>query len=487
MPVRSSIGIIWLTVLILLPAGCAVGPDFQPPKAPKTDSRLPQPLIADGESQQWVKGGDIPARWWQLFHSPALNVLVRRAIEHNPDLQAAEASLRQARENVAAAGGRLLPEIDAAAGARRQKVSFAQFGQPGNGSSRYTLYNASVDVSYGIDLFGGTRRQIELLQAEADLRHEQLEAAWLTVTANVVTAALQEASLRARIDATRAMIAADEAQLKMLRRQLELGGASRSDLLAGEARLADTRAALPELKKQLALIRNQLAALTGRIAGSDDTDERFDLSALQLPGELPLSLPSSLVAQRPDIRAAEARLHAASAEVGVATANMLPQLTLTGSYGTVGTQPGQLFTADSMIWNMGAGLVQPLFRGGELQHRRKAAIAAFDEAAARYRSTVLAAFRNVADVLRVLESDTETLAARDAARQAAQRSRDLAQRQFRVGAISYLARLDAERVYQQARIAFVQARADRYADTAALFQALGGGWWNRDKAVEKQP
>lgn len=484
--VRSCI----VGITLLSFAGCAVGPDFHAPAAPDVTGYTPEPLadIPAGkeQAQRLVVDRDIPGQWWTLFHSEPLNRLVRRAIDHNPDLQAARASLRQAQENLYAAGGAYLPAVDARGTATRQKVSFAQFGRPGSGGTQYTLYNASVNVSYGLDLFGGTRRQVESMQARAEYQQFQLQAAWLTLSANVVTAAILEASLRARIRATEQIIAAEKEQLAVMRRQYALGGVSQADVLAQQASLAQSEATLPPLRKQLALARNQLAALAGRFP-SQANGAAFELEALQLPQQLPLSLPSRLVRQRPDIRAAEAELHAASADVGVATANMLPKIMLTGSYGTVGTHPNELFVPGSIIWNMGAELLQPVFRGGMLLHQRRAAVAAFDVAAARYRSTVLAAFRDVADALRALQSDGEALAAQGRALKAADESLRLAREQFNAGAISYLSLLNAQRSYQQARIAFIEAKASRYADTAALFQALGGGWWNRSDAMEVKP
>lgn len=489
MMVSGRLGI--MAVVSVLLAGCAVGPDFHTPAAPKVKGYTPEPLakktaasaVQGGQAQQFVSGQDIPGQWWTLFHSEPLNRLVSEAITHNPDLQAAQASLRQARETVYAAQGVYVPSVDLKGTATRQKISFAQFGRPGSGGSQYTLYNASVNVSYSLDLFGGSRRQLESLRAQADYQQFQLQAAWLTLTANVVTAAIQEASLRDQVAATQDIVTAEQEQMSVLRKQYALGGVSQADVLAQQARLSQVEATLPPLKKQLALARNQLAALAGRFP-SQASGAAFDLSALQLPQQLPLSLPSQLVRQRPDIRAAEAQLHSASAEVGVATANMLPQITLTGAYGSVGTNPGQLFGPGSMIWNMGAGLLQPIIRGGELMHQRRAAVAAFDQAAARYRSTVLTAFRNVADALRALQADADTLAAQAKALNAADASLKLARDQFNAGAISYLSLLNAQSTYQQARIAFVQAKAGRYADTAALFQALGGGWWNRTDVAE---
>lgn len=472
--------------LPLLASGCMLGPDFHKPDAPTVKGYTPEKLpaktaaadSADGEAQRFVEGQDIPAQWWQLFHSPALNRLVAQAIQSNPSLQAAQASLRQAQENVYAGEGAFFPSVDGNASAKQQKTSGSQYGRPGAAGSQYRLYNASVSVSYVLDFFGNERRQLESAEAQRDYQKFQLEAAYLTLTSNVVTSAVQEASLRAQIAATNEIIKAESEQLEVLKKQLALGGSSQSDVLAQQTKLAQTKATLPLLQKQLALMRNQLAALAGRFP-SQDAGEIFDLSAMKLPQELPVSLPSKLVEQRPDIRSAQAELHSASAEIGVATSNMLPKFTISGDYGTVATRSGNLFTAGTGVWSFGGNLLQPLLRGGTLIHQRRAAVAAYDKAAAQYRGTVLAAFQNVADALRALQSDADALKAQIEAANSAADSLELSRQQFQAGAISYLSLLDAQRTYEQARISLVKSQADRYTDTAALFQALGGGWWNR--------
>ncbi len=470
---------------LLVTAGCAVGPDYAPPPAPDVAGYTPKPLaattaaapVAAGAAQHFVNGQDLPGTWWQLFRSPALDALVRQALAANPDLQAAQAALRQAREAAAVQGGALLPHVDASGNLSRNRISGAEFGQPGT-SFLYSLATAQVAVSYSLDIFGGLRRAVEAAEAQTEYQRFQVEAAYLTLTSNVVVAAVQEAALREQIAATRA-IAADEArQLEVVRRQFDLGGASKADVLAQEATLAQTRATLPDLEKQLAQQRNLLAALTGRLPSQGGT-ETLDLAAFTLPTEIPVSLPSRLVEQRPDIRAAGAQLHYASAEVGVATANMLPQVTLSASYGSMATAPNLLFGPGSSIWTLGSGLTQPLFHGGQLLHQKRAAEAAFDQAAAQYRSTVLTAFRNVADALRALQTDADAVRERFTAERAAADSLDLARQQYADGGISYLTLLNAENTASQARISLIQAQAGRLADTAALFQALGGGWWNR--------
>jgi NodT family efflux transporter outer membrane factor (OMF) lipoprotein len=466
----------------MLVAGCAVGPDFHRPEAPTEAGYTPEPLPAETASAD-VRGGvaqrfeldrDIEGEWWTLFQSPALSVLIEQAFAANPNLEVAQSALRQARENVAAQEGAFYPAVTGNVSTTRQKISGVTFGIPGL-ASIFNVNTANVSVSYLLDVFGGTRRQVESLAAQAEFQRFQLEAAYLTLASDVVVSVVQEASLRAQIAATQDIIDIESQQLDVLQHQFELGGASRAAVLAQAATLAQTRATLPPLAKQLAQERNLIATLAGRFP-NDPPAETFELSTLYLPQELPLSLPSRLVEQRPDIRSAEALLHSASAQVGVATANMLPQITLTGQYGAISTGNP---LAGLPVWSIGAGLTQPLFRGGELLHARRAAVAAYEEAAAQYRSTVLTAFQNVADALRALQSDADALSAQVVAERAAADSLDIARRQFQLGAINYLLLLNAEQTYQQAHIALVQAQANRYADTAALFQALGGGWWNR--------
>ena len=477
----------WAALLAAALAGCAVGPDFRRPEPPAvssyTQEALPEETAAapvdGGASQRFVSGMEIAPQWWALFRSESLDRLIRQALADSPTLAAAEARLREAEENRRAQFGALLPGVEGEASARRQKISGAAFGQAGGALGPFTLYNASVNVSYMLDLFGGTRRELEALGAQAEFERFQLEGAWLTLTANLVTTSVQEGALRAQIKAVREIAAAEEQQLALVERQFRLGAASRPDVLAQQAQVAQTRATLPSLEKQLAQTRHRLALLAGRFPGDAGTIPEFDLESLSLPQELPLSLPSSLARQRPDIRAAEELLHAASARIGVATANLYPQLTLTGSLGSEAGRIGDLFGSGTSVWGIGAGVLQPIFRGGELTARRRAAIAAYDQAEAQYRQTVLQAFQNVADVLRALEMDAQTLKAQADAEAAARASLDLVRHQFQLGAASYLALLNAERQHQQARIGLIQAQAARFSDTAALFQALGGGWWSR--------
>jgi NodT family efflux transporter outer membrane factor (OMF) lipoprotein len=352
-----------------------------------------------------------------------------------------------------------------------------------SGNPFYSLYTAQVAVSYAPDVFGGTRRQVESLVATAENQRFQLEAAYLTLTSNIVAAAVQEASLRAQIAATEEIIKVEGEALGILQKQLNLGQVAGADVAAVEATLAQAQATLPPLQKQLAVQRDLLTALIGRYP-SQEPAEKFELASLKLPEELPVSLPSKLIEQRPDVRSVEAQLHAASAQIGVAVAAILPQITLTPGAGLASTQFNQMFmTPGTAFWSVVGTATQTIFDAGALLHKKRAADAAFDEAAAMYRSTVISALQSVADTLHALQSDADTLKAAYAAERAAFKSLEIARRQLQLGAISYLGLLTTENTYQTALLAFVQAQAARYADTAALFQALGGGWWNREDAA----
>jgi NodT family efflux transporter outer membrane factor (OMF) lipoprotein len=471
-------------------SGCAVGPDFQHPPAPGVAGYTPEKLAATtasadtrgGSAQHFVSGLDIPGQWWTLFHSQPLNQLIGQALQANPDLDAAQAALREAKENVYAGQGALFPTVSASLQPERERLSGATFGEPAF-SPTLSLVTTQLNVSYAPDVFGGTRRQIEQLGAQADYQQFQLEATYLTLTSNLVVAAVQEASLRGQVTATEDIIKVESDQLNVVRQRFTLGAVSQADVLSQEATLAQTRATLPPLQKQLAQTRNQLTALAGRLP-SQEVSETFDLDHLGLPEELPVSLPSQLVEQRPDVRAAEAQLHAASANVGVAIANQLPQFSITAAAGATASGFTTMFAPGTGIWSIAGSVAQTLFDAGTLLHKKRAAVAAFDQAAAQYRSTVIRAFQNVADALRALQTDADALVAQNAAERSAFASLDLARQQFQLGAIDYLTLLNAQRTWQQARINLVQAEANRYSDTAALFQALGGGWWHRTDVAQ---
>jgi len=489
-PRRSSRALAIATTA-LLGSACAVGPDFERPTAPQVVGYTSAPLaqqtassdVASGEAQRFVQGLDIPGQWWTLFHSSALNTLIEEALRNNPTLPAAEAALRQAWENVYAAEGAFFPTAVVSYSPSSNKTATGvTFTGASSGSPYFTLHTAQVVVTYAPDVFGGTRREVESLAATAEFQQFQLEATYLTLTSNVVAAAVQEASLRGQIAATEEIIKIQTGSLDILRKQFELGQVAGADVAAVEATLAQAQATLPPLQKQLAVQRDLLTALIGRLPSQEPT-EKFELASLQLPQELPVSLPSKLVEQRPDIQSAEAQVHSASAAIGVAVAARLPQFTLTGNAGTTANQINQLFiTPGTAFWAVAGNVAQTVFDAGTLLHKKRAADAAFDQAAAMYRSTVITAFQNVADSLHALQSDADTLKAAYAAERAAFKSLEIARRQLQLGAIGYLGLLTAENTYNTALLALVQAQAARYADTAALFQALGGGWWNRTDA-----
>jgi NodT family efflux transporter outer membrane factor (OMF) lipoprotein len=489
---RRFLRAVAIATAALLGSGCAVGPDFERPAAPDVSGYTSAPLpeqtasadVKGGAAQHFVQALDIPGQWWTLFHSTALNTLIDEALKNNPTLPAAEAALRQAWENVYAAEGAFLPTaVVSYAPSSNKTATGVTFTGASSGSPYFTLHTAQVVVTYAPDVFGGTRREVESLSATAEFQRFQLEAAYLTLTSNVVAAAVQEASVRGQIAATEEIIKIQTGSLGILRKQFELGQVAGADVAAVEATLAQAQATLPPLQKQLAVQRDLLTALIGRLP-SQEPAEKFDLASLQLPQELPVSLPSKLVEQRPDIQSAEAQVHSASAAIGVAVAARLPQFTLTANAGTTANQINQLFvTPGTAFWTVAGNVAQTVFDAGTLLHKQRAAEAAFDQAAAMYRSTVITAFQNVADSLHALQSDAETLKAAYSAERAAFKSLEIARRQLQLGAIGYLGLLTAENTYNTALLALVQAQAARYADTAALFQALGGGWWNRRDIV----
>ena len=474
-------------------AGCVVGPDYHRPDAPGVQRYTAQPLpsataaakAGDGDAQRFMQGRDVPARWWTTFDNAELTRRVNMALRHSPSIASAQAALRQAQEDARAAGAANFPSVDASAGVTRQKQSGAAFG----GALTFaplTVYNASVSISYGIDLFGGTRRGIEAQAALADVQRAQTDATYLTLAANVVTASLQEASLREQLRATGEILDSQRKSLHIAEQQQQIGAKSLSDTLAVRTQLASTEASLPPLRARLAATRNQLATYLGTTPAQLEL-KPLQLDAITLPRDIPVSLPSSLVEQRPDIRAASAQLHAATAQVGVATAAMLPQISLSGSAGSQALHAGDLFSAGSGAWSLGLGLTQPLFHGGELLHKKRAARAGLDKALADWQQTVLVAFQNVADALQALEYDAQGLAAQVGAESAASQQLGLTRQQYQDGATGYLNLLDAERSYQQARIALIQARAARLADTAALYAALGGGWQDDAQVARRKP
>lgn len=473
-------------VLALLLTGCTVGPDFVRPAPPQVTRYTQTPSahtlsaanVSGGESQHLVDGEDIPAGWWQLYNSPALDNLVERALRANPGLKSAEAALTVAHENLLAQRGAYFPTVSGTLAASRSKTSAELAPTPSSGALLFSLFTPQVSVSFAPDVFGLNRRLVESLHAAEQQTRFELTAAYLALTANVVVAALQEAGLREQIRTTHELIAANTNSLEVLRQQRARGYASRLDVAAQEAQLAQVSATLPPLLKQLEQQRDLLAAFCGGFP-SEGLPEEFTLSQLQLPQELPLSLPSRLIEQRPDVRQAEENLHIASAQIGVAVANRLPSLTITADIGASATTLSGLTANDAGFWDLGVQLAQPIFQGGTLMHKERAARAAYLRASGQYRSAVIAAFQNVADTLAALGHDADALTAAAASAQAAAITLDVVRAQQHAGYAGYLQLLNAEQTYQNAVIVQVQAQTNRFTDTAVLFQALGGGWWNR--------
>ena len=475
-----------LTALVLLFTGCTVGPNFVRPAAPNVAGYTQTPLsptasvanVAGGETQRFLDGQDIPGEWWKLFESPALDALVERALKANPDLKAAQAALTVAHENMLAQRGAYFPTVSAGFAATRSKTSAELAPTPSSGALLFNLFTPQVSVSFMPDVFGLNRRLVESLTAAEQQTRFELTATYLALTANVVVAAIQEAGLREQIRTTRELIVADEKSLDVLRQQKARGYASRLDVYAQEAQVAQASATLPPLLKQLAQQRDLLTTLSGALV-SDGLPEQFELSHLKLPQELPLSVPSRLIEQRPDVRQAEENLHLASAQIGVAVANRLPSFTITADIGASALTLSGLTSSDAGFWDLGAQVTQPIFQGATLMHRERAARAAYLQAKEQYRSTLIAAFQNVADTLAALEHDADALSASAARTEAAKVTLDVVRAQQHAGYASYLQLLNAEESYQTAVTGQVQTQINRFADTAALFQALGGGWWNR--------
>jgi NodT family efflux transporter outer membrane factor (OMF) lipoprotein len=489
---KSRVKLLTAASILALLTGCAVGPNFKRPAAPEVSDYVPTPLSTTagtpntvaGESQRFAGGADIAADWWTLFHSAPLNELIDRSLSSNHDLKAARAALTVARENMLAQRGVYFPSVSANFDATRQKQS-EQISPALNANTfLYNLFTPQVSVSYVPDVFGLNRRTVESLAAQEQEARFQMIATYTTLTSNVVVAAIQVGATQMQIDATHQLIDSAEKSLTILRYQLDKGYANGLDVAAVEGQLAQLAATLPPLIKQEAQLHDQLAVLAGRFPSQAPAVD-FDLATLQLPQDLPVSLPSALVSQRPDVLQAEANLHDASAKIGIAIANRLPNIVLTANAGSSAAAMNQLFTSGTGFWGIGASVTAPLFQGGQLLHQERAAKAAYEQAAEQYRSTVLTAFQNVADTLTALGQDAEGVKAAANAADSAKVTLDLTQRQLQSGYAGYLALLSAQQAYQQARISLIQAQANRFADTAALFQALGGGWWHRTELANQ--
>lgn len=478
-------------VTIGLVGGCAVGPDFQRPTGPGVSAYTPTPLpphtveapAATGESQRFVAGGAVERQWWRALGSPRLDALVDRALQANPTLAAARATLRQAEEVYAArSGSTLYPQVDANLGGQRQRFDPGASGQAG-AAREFSLYHAGVDVRYTFDAAGGNRRALEALAARVDQQRFQVEGARLTLAANIVTTAVTEARLAAQVEVTEAILASQESQLRLTRERLRLGQAAPDEVLALQTQVEQTRAGIPLLRQQRQQNEHLLAVLVGQAPGSGGLPA-IAMAELTLPVDLPLAVPSELVRLRPDIQAAEAMLQAANAEYGVAVAKLYPQLNLSANLGSQSLTTGALFGSGSAIWNLVGQLTQPLFNPG-LPAEKRAALAAFEAAAANYRVVVLEALRNVADVLRALDNDAQRLAALAVADAAARGFLASIERRYGLGAASYVELLIARQQAQQTSLTLIEARAARLVDSAAFYQAMGGGMLNAAGTVAR--
>jgi len=475
-----------VVLIIMGIGGCALGPDFVSPAAPEvegyTQGKAPSETIpADGKKQHFEWGARVSREWWHLFQSDKLDSVIQLAVANNQSLQAAQARLRESQANLQAGYGVFFPQIEGKSDMTRQKFNSASFGSSVGGTV-FTVYSVSAAVSYNFDFFGRNRRTVESLKAQSDFQGYESRAAYLTLLGRIINAVIAQASYRAQIQATREIIADQQRQLKIMEAQVKAGIIASQDVLSMRARLASTVATLPPLQQSLDQTRHLLTTLVGKVP-SAWIPPQVGFEDLTLPEHLPISLPSDLVRQRPDILAAEAQLHVASANIGVATANMFPSIDLTGQYGQASTKSGLLFNPISNFWNLGAGLTAPLFQGGTLWYKRKAALAAYDAAMADYRQTVLAAFAQVADTLRALEHDAQALKAQSQALESSEQSLKLVQENYTAGKANYVQVLIADLQYQQARIGYLTAKARRYQDSATLFAALGGGWWNAQPGV----
>jgi NodT family efflux transporter outer membrane factor (OMF) lipoprotein len=475
---------------VMLLASCAVGPDFVHPAAPEITRYTREPLASSGsggggpsgQNQHLDQSGDIPLEWWALFKSPALNALMQRSLQDNPTVQSALATLRAAKQAVYAQEGKFFPLAQANFNPTRQQTASSIAPVLGSGVNPFNLYTAQVQVSYTFDIWGLNRRTVESLEAQADTQRFQVEAAYLTLTSNIAVAAITEASLRGQIDATNDIIALNTKMLGTLRTQFNAGYANRNDVALQEAALAQAKATLPPLQKSLDQQRDLLAALSGGYS-SQGPREIFRLADLHLPTDLPVSLPSQLIEQRPDIRAAEEQLHSASAQIGVAIANMLPSFTINDDAGFMNTALQGLLAPQNYFFTLAGNATETLFDGGTLFHQMEQAKDTYQAAAWTYRSTVVGAVQNVADSLHAIHNDADALRAANQFERAARISYDLAQQQMQSGNANVLLLLTAQQSYLQAEIQVVQARAARLSDTAALFAALGGGWWNRTEPL----
>ncbi len=467
-------------VCTLFLTSCTVGPDYKRPSMPLPKRYIAQPLATknknDKTKQTFIVQQELPAQWWTLFQSKPLNDLVTASLNTNPNIAAAQESLRNSLELAYSAKGALFPFIGVSFAPTVQKTAGILTSVLANNQYEYSLYTGQVYVSYTPDVFGQTQRQIESLMAQAEIQKAQVAATYLTLTTNVVSAAIQEAALREEISATHDIINSQKKLLAITTQLLNLGDVALLDVASQQSALAASEATLAPLEKQLAIQRDLLNALTGRFPDDPNTPT-FRFSSLHLPKKLPITIPSSLLEQRPDIRAAEEQMRAANALIGVAIANRLPNFTIGGSnLGTAATTLGALLQPDTRFWALAGVIAQPIFAGGALKHRQRAAEAAYRQTAAQYRSTVINAYQNVADTLKAIQADGVAIQAARHAERAAFTSISIARKQFSLGDASSSVLLINQQSYQQAKLNLIQAQANQLTDTAALFQALGGGW-----------
>ena len=492
--------------MLLADGGCTVGPDFRRPQAPPgagyVVGQLPESTVSTpiqgGDGERLVLGQDIRADWWTMFRSPELNTLIKRAFGHSPTIEAAQQTLRGAQFDVYAQLGFFAPTVSAGYSFERQLLAGNLGGNapgiqgngtnittnqqpapPYNKSVTYNLHTSQLTVGYTPDVFGSNIRQVQGLRATQDYQRFQLEATYITLASNLVAAAMQEAQLRAQIDAARKIIAILQQGLDIIQHQHAVGYAMGIDVASQQAALEAARQNLPPLDKQLAQTRDLIRELSGNLP-NEDVPETFTLDTLHLPADLPVSLPSRLIEQRPDIRSAEAQWHNASAQVGVAVAARLPAFNITAQAGGVATVFDQMFSHGGPFWSVTLAATQPIFDGFTLYNKERSARAALRVAAAQYRGTVLTAFQNVADTLNAVTTDDRAFGAAAAAETAAKVTLDLTFEQRRIGFVNQLVLLSAEQAYQQSLSIRIQAQAARLGDAAALYQALGGGWWNRN-------
>jgi NodT family efflux transporter outer membrane factor (OMF) lipoprotein len=479
-------------VLSMAVAGCTVGPDFEVPKLPSvtrytspSEATVPGPDATKSVPAQAIAIGErVAANWWTLFRSSKLDLLVKQAIAGNLTLESAKARLAEAREAIAVATSALYPQIGLNAGVSEQKQSAETFGLTPNVAplpSSFNLFQVGPTASYTPDLFGQTHRRIEQQVALAEYQSDQLDAAYLTLTGNTVSLALQAAAVRSQLKALNDILAIDRQNVELVRKQRQTGTVPDSDVIVAESQLASDETIQPGLEQQLSVAKHALAVLIGRAPGSWSPPD-FDLAAFALPRRLPVSIPSELVHQRPDIQAAEAQLHAASAQIGIATAQLYPSITLSAGITASSLNGGELFSPGGLVWSIAAGLTQPIFDGGMREAERRAALAAFKESAADYQQTVLRAFGQVADILQALTHDTNLLAAQRHALSMASEAVRLQRINYGSGGSGIIGLLDAQRQYQQAQLGYVRAEAQRYQDTVQLLVAMGGGWWDQKLA-----